>query len=41
MGVLCTPKCICVNCKNTMEEVQRRQDNDDFLNEFAEFIPKD
>lgn len=38
MGVLCTSKCICTDCKNTMDEVKRRMDNDDFLNEFAEYI---
>lgn len=38
MGVLCTEKCICCDCKNTIIEVKRRMDNDDFLNEFANFI---
>lgn len=39
MGVLCNPtKCQCCDCKNTKEEVERRMANDDFLNEFADFI---
>ena len=39
MGVLCNPeRCQCCDCKNTKAEVQRRMDNDNFLNEFADFI---
>jgi len=39
MGVLCKPdRCQCCDCKNTKEEVERRMANDDFLNEFADFI---
>lgn len=39
MGVLCKPdKCQCCDCKNTKEDVERRMANDDFLQEFADFI---
>ena len=41
MGVLCKPdKCQCCDCKNTKEDVERRMHNDDFLNEFADFIER-
>ena len=39
MGLLCNPKkCICLNCKNTVEEATKRMENDDFLKEFADLI---
>ena len=38
-GVLCnSSKCECVGCKNTKEEVEKRNAEDDFLREFADFI---
>jgi hypothetical protein len=39
MGVLCNPeKCSCQECKNTILELEKRNGQDDFLNEFEGFI---